>query len=387
LPTNPGPVQKQKSWILLAATAFLLLAVAAIIGLGILYSPAGNPPVPFSTAAIEQTARGSLPAWLNVYFTEPTSQGNPNQGIDEVFLPAVDNARSSIDLASFDLNLPSLIDALVNARRRGVTVRVVYDGANGSLSLENAAPGNQPFDTLKILKAGGIQTVDGGRSYGIMHDKILLVDGSLLFVGSLNFSFNDTYRNNNNLLKITDSTLIRNYQAKFNEMFVDRRFGTNAHVRALVPALSIAGVQVENYFSPPDHVMEKLIAYVESAKSKIHFMAFTFTDANLAAAMLDRSRAGLDVQGVMESRNADLESVLPLLCKKIPLQLDGNRYNMHHKVIVIDSETVITGSFNFTKSADDSNDENVLVIHNKAVAALFEQEFQKMQRSANPCSN
>ena len=66
---------------------------------------------------------------------------------------------------------------------------------------------------------------------------------------------------------------------------------------------------------------------------------------------------------------------------------DGNPFNMHHKVIVIDGEIVIVGSFNFSESADKSNDENLLIIYNRAVAAKFEEEFQKVldiARKANP---
>jgi len=58
--------------------------------------------------------------------------------------------------------------------------------------------------------------------------------------------------------------------------------------------------------------------------------------------------------------------------------LDGNPRNMHHKVIVIDGEIVICGSFNFSDSADRSNDENLLIIYNRAVAAKFEEEFQRV---------
>jgi phosphatidylserine/phosphatidylglycerophosphate/cardiolipin synthase-like enzyme len=67
--------------------------------------------------------------------------------------------------------------------------------------------------------------------------------------------------------------------------------------------------------------------------------------------------------------------------------LDGNPRNMHHKVIVIDGEIVVVGSFNFSDSADKSNDENLLIIYNRAVGAKFEEEFQKVldiARKANP---
>jgi phosphatidylserine/phosphatidylglycerophosphate/cardiolipin synthase-like enzyme len=55
---------------------------------------------------------------------------------------------------------------------------------------------------------------------------------------------------------------------------------------------------------------------------------------------------------------------------------------MHHKVIVIDDETVITGSFNFSASADKSNDENVVILRNPDIARRFADEFQRVYGAA-----
>jgi phosphatidylserine/phosphatidylglycerophosphate/cardiolipin synthase-like enzyme len=55
---------------------------------------------------------------------------------------------------------------------------------------------------------------------------------------------------------------------------------------------------------------------------------------------------------------------------------------MHHKVIIIDDETVILGSYNFSRSAEISNDENVLIIHDPAVASLFVEEFGRIYQQA-----
>jgi phosphatidylserine/phosphatidylglycerophosphate/cardiolipin synthase-like enzyme len=94
--------------------------------------------------------------------------------------------------------------------------------------------------------------------------------------------------------------------------------------------------------------------------------------------MIERSKAGLDVQGVIENRGASQGAFVPLFCAGLPVRTDGNKYTMHHKVIIIDGQIVITGSFNFTKSADEANDDNLLVIHSPTVAGLYEQEFQKI---------
>jgi phosphatidylserine/phosphatidylglycerophosphate/cardiolipin synthase-like enzyme len=378
-----SPINKTVSSLFSVVIVVVVLIIAAV---QFFESPASATETPApaanATEAVPATGAQGLPGWLSVYFTNPNPPDALGNGIDQIVQPIIDGATKTIDVTSFDLNLPSLVNALSNASKRGVRVRVVYDGTNGSLDLNNDATNNKDFNTIKVLKAAKVALVDDGRSNGLMHDKMMIVDGKTLFMGSWNLSYNDTYRNNNNLLKITDPTLIANYQAKFNELFVDKTFGTHAKVKALTPSMTIGGVQVENYFSPPDGVMDHLIEYVKGARKSVHFMIFTYTDTDLAAAMIARNKAGLDVQGVIENRGASQGALVPLYCAKVPVKLDGNKYTMHHKVIILDGQTVITGSFNFTKAADNENDDNLLVIHSPAVAALYEQEYQRMNAIA-----
>jgi phosphatidylserine/phosphatidylglycerophosphate/cardiolipin synthase-like enzyme len=275
------------------------------------------------------------------------------------------------------------VDALVAAEQRGVQVRVVYDGKNGSQTLAaSQSPTGADFDAIAALKGAGIQLVDGGRSSGLMHDKIIIIDSKTLFMGSWNMSYNDTYRNNNNLLEITNPTLIANYQAKFEELIAGGHFGTHATVGSQTPELTIDGVKVLNYFSPVDNVMDKLVALVNGAQKSVKFMIFTYTDQNLANAMISRYQAGVDVAGVIENRGASQGAEVPLFCAKVPVKVDGNKYTMHHKVIVIDESIVVTGSFNFTKSADQQNDDNLLVIYDPAVAKQYLDEFDQINAIA-----
>ena len=113
-------------------------------------------------------------------------------------------------------------------------------------------------------------------------------------------------------------------------------------------------------------------------------MAFTFTSAEIADALLEQAQAGVVVQGVIESRNAgqDYSQYNRLQAVVHDVLPDGNPYIMHHKVIIIDDATVILGSYNFTVSAEDANDENTLIIHDSEVAALFVAEFGRVYEQA-----
>jgi len=342
-------------------------------------------PLPGSGSNSGPVSDEPFPSWLTVYFTNPNPPDDINNGVDRYIVPIIDGAQSTIEIASFDLNLPSVLDALIRAKERGVNVRVIVDEVNGEVELDEAkSPTGKTIDSVRELERAKIKVVDGGRSNGLMHNKMLIVDSQILVMGSWNFSFNDTYRNNNNILVITAPTLIANYRAKFNEGFDAERFGAKSEFGAQVPVLNIDGVDVANYFSPRDEVMEKLVALVGTAQHSIHFYAFTYTHPDMSSAMIERFNAGVDVQGVIENRGASQGAMVPLYCNSVPVLVDGNKYTMHHKVIIIDDYIVITGSYNFTKSADDANDDNVLIIANSAVAQLYAQEYERIKAEAGP---
>lgn len=356
------------------STANPATRVPATVGVTIVV-PATNIPV----TTVPTTVAGGDTPWLKVYFTDPNPPDQVDNGIDRFVVPVLNAAKQTIDETSFDFTLPSVTNALIAAKKRGVRVRVVLDLVNGSHELKaSESAGREAFDALKALQDAGVPVVDGGRSNGLMHNKMIIVDGATLFMGSWNASYNDTFRNNNNLLQITSQKLIANYQAKFDELFVDKRFGTKAIVKALTPKMTLDGTDVENYFSPPDQVMDKLIAEINKAQKSIRFMAFTYTYPALSSAMIARAKAGVKVEGVIENRGASNGALVPLFCANLPVRTDGNKYTMHHKVIIIDDQVVITGSFNFTATADNANDDNVLIIRSPAVAALYNQEYAKV---------
>lgn len=361
--------RKHTTLLLAVVSGIVLIAVVVAVVAGVLR----RQPSPGQTT--------TLPADITVYFTNPSSQ--TTNGVDQYVVADLDKAKKTIDVASFDFNLPSVTNALVRAQGRGVAVRVVLDEVNGTQILRASdAPDKKEFNALQTLTAAHIPVVDGGRSSGLMHNKFIVIDGALLYIGSWNMSYNDTFRNNNNLLRITNNALVANYQAKFDEMFITHRFGAKSTVGALTPQTTVGGVTIQNYFAPRDQVMSKLITLVRGATQSVHFLAFTYTSADLAAAMIAKEKAGIGVSGVIESRGASQGALPTLFCAGIAVETDGNPYTMHNKVIILDGQTVITGSFNFTQSADKYNDENVVVLHDRALATLYEQEFARIVAAA-----
>jgi phosphatidylserine/phosphatidylglycerophosphate/cardiolipin synthase-like enzyme len=105
----------------------------------------------------------------------------------------------------------------------------------------------------------------------------------------------------------------------------------------------------------------------------------------MGGTILAREQAGVDVAGIFEQRGSETEySELPAMyCAGLPVRQDGNSRTFHHKVLIIDRQIVVTGSFNFSKNADEGNDENVIVVQNAEIAAEYLKEFDRRWAEAH----
>jgi phosphatidylserine/phosphatidylglycerophosphate/cardiolipin synthase-like enzyme len=308
--------------------------------------------------------------WYAVYFTDPISPtaGTYQGGIDENLAAAIDQARVSVDVAIYDLNLWSIRDALIKANRRGVAVRMVSESDN------------MDEQEIQELKDAGIEVL-GDRQEGLMHDKFVVIDRSEVWTGSMNFTTGGGYLDNNNLVRVQSFKLAEDYRLEFEQMFLEDKFGPDKTQHSPNPTISIDGSPVEVYFSPQDGTLEQLLRAVNSAQESIYFMAYSFTSDELAEAMVEKARSGVTVRGVFDKDqyHSNLGTEFDnLLDAGLDVRLDGNPRLMHHKVIIIDQMIVITGSYNFSNNAEHNNDENTLIIHDPGVAAAYMTEFQKI---------
>ena len=312
--------------------------------------------------------------WYQIYFTNPRypdHESDHHDGIDGYLVQLIKGAQRSIDVAAYELDLDTVADALLAAKARGVTVRLVTDSDNID---------EKP---LQRMKQGGIPVVGDNRG-ALMHNKFVIIDERYVWTGSWNLTVNCTYRNNNNALVIASEALARNYAAKFAEMFEKHHFGSRNRAPVIAPVLTIEGTRVENYFAPEDHVADHIAELLRGAKTSVRFLAYSFTDDRLGQILIERAKASVAVAGVIEKRGSDTEAAeyRRLRNAGIDVLLDGNPYIMHHKVFIVDDSIVVTGSFNFTENADKDNDENALIIYNADVARQYLEEFQRVRQRA-----
>ncbi|MBI5928421.1 MAG: phospholipase [Chloroflexi bacterium] len=327
-----------------------------------------------NAAVVDNTGTGGS-SWYSVYFTEPINTNDVsrqvNAPIENAMVDVINSATKTIDGAMYEINLPRVVEALINAKNRGVQVRLVLDDVYAIEDEDSLA---------SQLDAAGIPIVSDNRS-AFMHHKFLVIDGSAVWMGSTNFTRNDVYNNNNNSLFIRSTQLAQNYTTDFEEMFIDKKFSARDNPRTTPnPIVTINGIRVENYFSPEDGktIEQRLVDLVNNAQTSVHVMAFSYTIDALANAMISRHNAGVDVIGLFEARGSLQGAMRPMGCAGIPVKQDGNPQTLHNKVIIIDNQIVVTGSFNFSNNAIEQNSENMVIIYDAQLAQQYSAQFDKL---------
>jgi len=226
-----------------------------------------------------------------------------------------------------------------------------------------------------LLNAG---VVVGDRDPDFMHNKFIIIDDEVVWTGSMNPTYNGVYRNDNNVVVISRlPELVEDFKQEFNELW-NGVYGGGAPVP--YPEITVNSTfSVEVYFAPEDDVEERIVEELASAKKAVYFATFVFTSKPIANVLIDKHDEGVVVNGIYESFQAGGYSTYSLLeAHGIEVVKDGNPAVMHHKFFVIDNYTVITGSFNPTRHANEANDENVIIIHNRLVAERFAVQFKTM---------
>jgi phosphatidylserine/phosphatidylglycerophosphate/cardiolipin synthase-like enzyme len=138
---------------------------------------------------------------------------------------------------------------------------------------------------------------------------------------------------------------------------------------------------VEVAFSPNRGATELVVKTIGEAKSSIRVAAYSFTSKPISMALLDARKRGIDVRVVVDKSQATARYTAAtfLANQGVPMRVDYRYAIMHDKFIIVDGETVETGSFNFTAGAEHKNAENVIILHgDPAVAAKYAAEWDRL---------
>ena len=285
---------------------------------------------------------------IKVYFC-------PREDCEGNLINFIQSAESYIHCALFDLDLEPIIN-IFKEKNQLIDVKLVVD--------------NDHFEELSNLTF-----VKKDTSSKFSHNKFCIIDGKKISTGSFNPTDRGAHYNNNNLIIIKSKFLAQNYEDEFQELW-NLSFGKGRKVSH--PIIELDGIKIENYFCPEDQCGEIIENTLAKADTSINFMTFSFTHNGIANVIALKMQEGIKVKGIFEKRGtgSQYSRYNFLEFQGAELRKDNNSYVMHHKVFIIDNETVITGSFNPSENADKENDENIVIINDKEVANRYLEEFE-----------
>ncbi len=297
---------------------------------------------------------------------------------------------------------------------------------NGTISPEEAGQ----WDAIEILRRGGVplidDTEDGSKGSGLMHHKFLLVDQKTVLVTSANFTLSDqhgdygrpeTRGNANNLLVMQSPELARLFREEFDLLWgdgpggsADSQFGVQKKRRS--PAvISLGNSRITLKFSPDSRKVawedtgNGLIArFLGTAQKSVDLALFVFSEQPLADVLQQPFQRGVEIKTLIDpgfafrsySEGLDLMGVTllekcrveannnpwpkPVTFVGLPALAEGDK--LHHKLGLIDGRIVITGSHNWSPTANYQNDETLLIIENNVIGAHYQREMARLQADA-----
>ena len=142
----------------------------------------------------------------------------------------------------------------------------------------------------------------------------------------------------------------------------------------LVASIMMA-TTIEVYFSPSGGARDAILVEVAKAESEIVVMAYGFTSDEIIDALADRNDSGVKLYLVLDKTNKNNPKLEKIRKWGAQIHIDTKHAIMHDKVIIIDGQSVITGSYNFSQNAERRNSENMLVIRSKELAEKYQAHF------------
>jgi len=303
----------------------------------------------------------------------PREVGGPDD-LQKAIVEFIDGAKKKLDIAVQELDCEEIARAIVRAKQRKVSVRLVLEGdylrAKKPLSnpFQSGIGGHEVNRMLHdaILRSAIKTNTDFNPK--IFHQKYIVRDGSAVLTGSTNFTNTGVGRNLNHLVIVYDRKVANTYSREFREI-QQGHFGKLNEGHDEKPRdVEVSGVPIRILFAP-DHAPEmEIMKQMAKAKKRIDFAIFTFSNSSgIDDQMILLKEAGISVRGALDGRQANQKwaATRPIknagadLCR-VPSQ--GNLGKLHHKLMVIDEQVVIAGSFNYTGPANRLNDENIIIL-------------------------
>ncbi len=308
----------------------------------------------------------------------------------DTLVKRINNAKKSISVALYSLSGgvgAKVANALIAAQSRGVIVRVIMEQDNSSTAPPNNLRNNGvPYITDQY----GLNSGDG-----LMHNKFLVFDvdtsnpnDAWVWMGSYNTTDTGEQNDYQNVVEVQDKSLAKIYTLEFNEMWGSAtatsnistsRFGANK-LNNTPHRLLIDSTWVESYFSPSDQVSSQIKKTILTTNYQGYVSMLSYTRDELSKAEQTKVAEGKKYINIVDN-NTDSGAQFSFLGTFSEAYIHNIGGLFHHKYLIVDHNqedsdpTVLTGSHNWSTSAETKNNENTLIFHSYRIANLFVQEF------------
>lgn len=315
---------------------------------------------------------------IKILYTDLTQKIKPDRNcstnICKEIVDNINNAKNSIDIAIYGYSsVPAIENALKNAIKRNVQIRLIYD-------LDDKGKNIYP-DTSKLLSLLKNNNNDGNslEAKNIMHNKFYIFDNKILITGSANLSHTDMSGFNSNSIAIIKSEKIAKiYKTEFEQMFKGKFH--NEKYSFNNKKISLSGTNIDVYFSPQDKSITKaILPLIKNAKEYIYIPTFVLTEKRVTEELIKAKNRGVDVKIIIDALNASIRHSKhqELRTGGILVKTENWAGKMHSKSMIIDDKYTIIGSMNFSYSGENKNDENFIVIENTNITKEYKNFFLK----------
>ena len=290
-----------------------------------------------------------------------------NDDLAKTFTAAIENARHSILLVVYSLTDPTIIASLRQKSQQGVDVRVITD-AEAS-----------PYTDKKLgSKISNLRRFGPG----LMHQKILVIDGHQTWIGSANMTTESLRMHGNLVAAMDDPLLAQAIIAKAKTMKAEGH-----ELPFPFETFNIGGQPIELWFLPDNKdAILRLKKLIRSTEKTLRVAMFTWTRQDLANEVIAASKRGVQAQVVIDhysGKGASAKIVNLLKKNGVPVFLSRGGPLLHHKFLYIDGKTLVNGSANWTKKAFTQNDDCFIVVHDltnnqrKCMEALWDKIYSE----------
>ncbi len=339
---------------------------------------------------------------MQAFLGPPGAAGAPDD-LEKVIVDFIDQSEYTLDIAVQELDNPRIAAAIDRAARRkrpgtNTFMRVRFVTEGDYLKEEHPVEPPDKEVSLDVNRKHFVNLLRGAVDAKIdfnpkiFHHKFIIRDRGeareAVLTGSTNFTTTGTHRNLNHAVIFQDIGVAAAYQSEFDQLR-DGIFGERSpKLTSTDPlTLSVGGAAVQIIFSPDNNPELRIVNEILKAQSSAYFMMFTFAKSTtIDDAMITKLQGGnFDLVGVLDGgQSAQKWSPHQALISagaRLRRETLPNNGKLHHKLIVLDDETVIGGSFNFTGPANQYNDENLFLVRDPDVAAFFKAEVKRVFES------